>query len=116
MDSMYLARRAGLDPDENAWRVQRALMDFLESAWREPDEGIWEVRGPRRHFTRSKIIAWVAADRIIKAVERFGLEGPVERWRAVREIMRQDVLQNGFDRSEIPLSSITAEKSLMPAS
>jgi GH15 family glucan-1,4-alpha-glucosidase len=68
MDSMHLARRAGLDPDENAWRVQRALMDFLESAWREPDEGIWEVRGPRRHFTHSKIMAWVAADRICPAL------------------------------------------------
>jgi GH15 family glucan-1,4-alpha-glucosidase len=99
IDSMHLARRAGLDPDENAWQVQRALMDFLESAWRDPDEGIWEVRGPRRHFTHSKIMAWVAVDRMIKTVERFGLEGPVERWRAVREIMRQDILQNGFDRA-----------------
>ena len=98
MDSMHLARRAGLEPSENAWRVQRALMDFLESAWRDPDEGIWEVRGPRRHFTHSKIMAWVAVDRMIKGGEIFGLEGPVDRWRAVREIIRQDILHNGFDR------------------
>jgi GH15 family glucan-1,4-alpha-glucosidase len=93
-----VARRTGLDPDENAWRVQRALMDFLESAWREPDEGIWEVRGPRRHFTHSKIMAWVAVDRMIKAVERFSLDGPVERWRVVRETMRQEIVHKGFDQ------------------
>src|SRR5918992_2832165 len=98
MDTMHLARRAGLDPDENAWRVQRALMGFLESAWRDPDEGIWEMRGPRRHFTHSKIMAWVAADRMIKAVESFGLEGPVERWRALRETMRQEIFHRGFDQ------------------
>jgi GH15 family glucan-1,4-alpha-glucosidase len=97
MDAMHLARRAGLAPSENAWRVQRALMDYLESCWRDPDEGIWEMRGPRRHFTHSKIMAWVAVDRMIKAVDRFGLEGPVERWRAIRENMRQDVLGKGFD-------------------
>jgi GH15 family glucan-1,4-alpha-glucosidase len=98
MDAMHLARRVGLDPDENAWRVQRALMGFLESAWRDPDEGIWEMRGPRRHFTHSKIMAWVAVDRMVKAVERFGLQGPVERWRALRETMRQEILHKGFDR------------------
>jgi GH15 family glucan-1,4-alpha-glucosidase len=98
MDAMYVARRTGLDPDENAWRVQRALMDFLESCWRDPDDGIWEMRGPRRPFTHSKVMAWVAVDRMIKSVERFALDGPVERWRDVRESMRQDIFQNGFDR------------------
>ena len=97
MDAMHLARRAGLDPNENAWLVQRALMDFLESCWRDPDEGIWEMRGPRRHFTHSKIMAWVAVDRMIKAVELFGLEGPVERWRALRETMRKEISEKGFD-------------------
>lgn len=97
MDAMHLARRAGLDPNENAWRVQRALMDFLESCWRDPDEGIWEMRGPRRHFTHSKIMAWVAVDRMIKAVELFGLAGPVERWRALRETMRKEISEKGFD-------------------
>ena len=72
MDAMHLARRAGLAPDENAWRVERALADFLESAWSKPDNGIWEMRGPPRHFTHSKVMAWVAVDRMVKAVERFG--------------------------------------------
>ena len=98
MDAMHLARRAKLEPNENAWRVPRALMDFLESCWNEPDEGIWEMRGPRRHFTHSKIMAWVAVDRMIKAVERFGMEGPAERWRNLRDTMRQEIFEKGFDR------------------
>ena len=97
MDAMHLARRAGLHPDENAWRVQQALVEFVESAWREPDEGIWEVRGGRRHFTHSKVMAWVALDRAVKAVERFGLDGPVERWRRVRADIHDDVCRRGFD-------------------
>jgi GH15 family glucan-1,4-alpha-glucosidase len=97
MDTMHLARRAGLDPNENAWRVQRALMDFLESCWSDPDEGIWEVRGPRRHFTHSKVMAWVAVDRMVKAVERFGLEGPLERWRALRTTIKEEIVRKGFD-------------------
>jgi GH15 family glucan-1,4-alpha-glucosidase len=100
MDAMHLARRAGLDPDENAWRVQRALMNFLESAWSEPDEGIWEVRGPRRHFTHSKVMAWVAVDRMVKAVERFGLEGPVERWHRLRDTIQEEIHLKGFDRDQ----------------
>jgi GH15 family glucan-1,4-alpha-glucosidase len=79
MDALHVARRTGLPPDENAWRVESALVEFVESAWREPDEGIWEVRGGRRHFTHSKVMAWVALDRAVKAIERFGLDGPVER-------------------------------------
>src|ERR671924_450247 len=80
MDTLYLARRAGLEPSENTWRVQRAMMQFLETNWDKPDESIWEVRGPRRHFTHSKVMAWVALDRAIKTVENLGLEGPVEDW------------------------------------
>jgi GH15 family glucan-1,4-alpha-glucosidase len=79
MDVLYVADQLGLTPDPDAWRVQRALLDFLESAWRQPDEGIWEVRGPKRHFTHSKVMAWVAVDRVIKAVEHGGVDGPVER-------------------------------------
>ncbi|MEX2139354.1 MAG: glycoside hydrolase family 15 protein [Pirellulales bacterium] len=97
MDAIHVARRAGLTPDENAWRVERELMDFLETGWREPDEGIWEVRGPRRHFTHSKVMAWVAVDRMVKAVERFGHEGPVYRWRALREEIHAEVCQRGYD-------------------
>jgi GH15 family glucan-1,4-alpha-glucosidase len=97
LDLLYQVRRAGLAPDENAWRVSRAMLRFLESAWREPDEGIWEERGPRRHFTHSKVMAWVAFDRAVKAAEHFGLQGPVERWRGLRDTIHAEVCRNGFD-------------------
>jgi GH15 family glucan-1,4-alpha-glucosidase len=97
MDTLYLARRAGLEPSENAWRVQRAMMQFLETNWDKPDEGIWEVRGPRRHFTHSKVMAWVALDRAIKAVENLGLEGPVEDWLGLRQHIHDQICNEGFD-------------------
>jgi GH15 family glucan-1,4-alpha-glucosidase len=97
MDSMHQARRAGIPSHPTAWHVQRVLLDFLESGWREPDEGIWEVRGPRRHFTHSKVMAWVALDRAVKAVEQFGLEGPVDRWRSLREEIHAEVCREGYD-------------------
>lgn len=97
MDAMHVARRAGLEPNENAWRVELALARFLESAWAEPDNGIWEIRGPKRHFTHSKVMAWVAIDRMIKAVERFGLKGPVDRWRTLRASIHDEVCHKGFD-------------------
>jgi GH15 family glucan-1,4-alpha-glucosidase len=93
----HLGRRSGMPPDENAWRVERALVDYLESAWKEPDEGIWEVRGPRRDFTHSKVMAWAAFDRMVKAVERFGQEGPADRWKAIRKTIHDTVCQKGFD-------------------
>ncbi|MBI1734845.1 MAG: glycoside hydrolase family 15 protein [Candidatus Rokubacteria bacterium] len=97
MDALHTARRLGLPPDEDAWHVQRRMVEFVESAWQEPDEGIWEVRGPRRHFTHSKVMAWVALDRAVKAVERSGLEGPVDRWRTVRDRIHADVCAKGYD-------------------
>ena len=97
MDAMHVARRAGLEPNENAWRVELALARFIESAWAEPDNGIWEIRGPKRHFTHSKVMAWVAIDRMIKAVERFGLKGPVDRWRTLRASIHDEVCHKGFD-------------------
>ncbi|MGH8565452.1 MAG: glycoside hydrolase family 15 protein [Gammaproteobacteria bacterium] len=97
MDMLYLARRAGLEPSENAWRVQRALMGFLETNWDEADEGIWEVRGPRRHFTHSKVMAWVAMDRAVKTVENLGLTGPSQQWRRVRQKIHDQVCREGFD-------------------
>ena len=97
MDALHTARRLGLPPDENAWHVQRRMVEYVERAWRESDEGIWEVRGPRRHFTHSKVMAWVALDRAVKAVERFGLEGPVDRWRTVRDQIHTDVCAKGYD-------------------
>jgi GH15 family glucan-1,4-alpha-glucosidase len=97
MDVFHVARRHMGSPAEDAWRVQKLLMDFVESHWTEPDEGIWEVRGPRRHFTHSKVMAWVAADRAVKAVERHGLDGPVERWRALRTAIHEDVCRQSFN-------------------
>ena len=97
MDTLHLGRRIGLESDEVAWDLQRALMEFLEGHWREPDEGIWEIRGPRRHFTHSKVMAWVALDRAVKAVELAGLEGPLDRWRALRREIHEEVCREGFD-------------------
>ncbi|HVD13873.1 MAG TPA: glycoside hydrolase family 15 protein [Actinomycetota bacterium] len=97
MDALHLARQTGIPSDEPSWDLQRALMDFLESNWREPDEGIWEVRGPRRHFTHSKVMAWAAVDRAVKAVEFYGQDGPLDRWRALRDTIHSEVLERGFD-------------------
>jgi GH15 family glucan-1,4-alpha-glucosidase len=96
-DALHYARRIGLEADDNAWRVERAMIQFVESVWKKPDEGIWEVRGPRRSFTHSRVMAWVAVDRAVKAVERFGLEGHVDRWRQLRGSIHDDVCQNGYD-------------------
>jgi GH15 family glucan-1,4-alpha-glucosidase len=97
MDALYVARRRGFGHDEDAWLVQKALMEFLESDWHHPDNGIWEVRGPRRHFTHSKVMAWVAVDRAVRMVERFGVDGPVERWRALRARIHDDICRHGFN-------------------
>ncbi len=97
MDTLHLARAAGQTPQPHAWRIQCVLLAFLETHWREPDEGIWEVRGPRRHFTHSKVMAWVAFDRGVKAVERYGLDGPVEAWRRSRDEVHAQVCEAGFD-------------------
>lgn len=97
LDTIRLARRSGLDWEEAAWDLNLALLAFLEDAWKRPDEGIWEVRGPRRHFTHSKMMAWVAFDRAIKMAEEFGLKGPVDHWRESRQAIHQEVLEKGFN-------------------
>jgi GH15 family glucan-1,4-alpha-glucosidase len=97
MDALHRARELDIEPHPSAWALQQALLEFLEERWREPDEGIWEVRGPRRHFTHSKVLAWVAIDRAVKGVEQFGLEGPVERWRRLRAEIHQEVCQRAYD-------------------
>jgi GH15 family glucan-1,4-alpha-glucosidase len=99
MDALHLARKTGIEGKEEAWDLQRWVVQFVERNWREPDEGIWEVRGPRRHFTHSKVMAWVAVDRAIKAAERFGLRAPrLDRWRTLRGEIHRDVCEKGFDR------------------
>jgi GH15 family glucan-1,4-alpha-glucosidase len=100
MDSLHLARAADLDPHPEAWKVQSALLGFLESHWNEPDAGLWEVRGRRRHFTHSKIMAWVAFDRAVKDAEKEGLDAPLARWRRVRDRIHAQVCEKGFDRAE----------------
>jgi GH15 family glucan-1,4-alpha-glucosidase len=97
MDALHKARRLDIAPHPSAWALQRALLEFLEGNWQRPDEGIWEVRGPRRHFTHSKVLAWVAMDRAVKSVEQFGLDGPVERWRQVRDQIHQEVCREAYD-------------------
>ena len=97
IDALYHARLMGLEPLPDAWVNAKSLVEFLEEAWRQPDEGIWEVRGPRRHFTHSKVMAWVAMDRAVKATEKFRLEGPADRWKQVRDAIHAEVCEKGFD-------------------
>jgi GH15 family glucan-1,4-alpha-glucosidase len=97
MDALLQARQGGLDGDFFAWRLQVALMRYVEDAWRKPDEGIWEVRGPRRHFVHSKVMAWVAFDRAVRMVEDLGQEGPVDRWRELRAEVHREVCERGYD-------------------
>jgi GH15 family glucan-1,4-alpha-glucosidase len=97
LDALFLARQAGLPADPDAWALQVALMNHLESAWREPDNGLWEVRGDRRHFTHSKVMAWVAADRMARSVRTHGLPGPVLRWEQLRDQIHHDVVTHAFD-------------------
>src|SRR5215218_2391467 len=97
MDTLHKARQLGIEAHPSAWALQRALLDFLEGNWQRPDEGIWEVRGPRRHFTHSKVLAWVAMDRAVKAVTEHGHDGPVDRWRRVRDQIHQQVCANAYD-------------------
>jgi GH15 family glucan-1,4-alpha-glucosidase len=104
LDAMHQGRVNKLEMSKEAWALQRRLLGFLEDAWKEPDEGIWEVRGPRRHFTHSKVMAWVAFDRGVQAVERFGRKGPVERWRSIRTEIHREVCKEGFD---VDLNSFT---------
>jgi GH15 family glucan-1,4-alpha-glucosidase len=97
MDAMYQARVHGLPIEAEAWRLQQKLLEALERTWEEPDEGIWEIRGEARHFVHSKVMAWVAFDRAVRTVEDQGLEGPVERWRALRDRIHAQVCERGYD-------------------
>jgi len=97
IDTLHVARKYKLERNEDAWRLQSALMDFLESGWKQPDEGIWEVRGPRRDFTHSKVMAWVAVDRSVKEVRHGFGDGPLDRWLALRDEIHRNVCERGFD-------------------
>jgi GH15 family glucan-1,4-alpha-glucosidase len=97
LDCFYRARKLGLPHYDYAWSIFSRLMDFIERSWDQPDEGLWEIRGPRRHFVHSKVMAWVAADRAVRMVEKLGHTGPVERWRAMRDRIHAEVCDKGFD-------------------
>ncbi len=97
MVALQMARDIGLEETPDSWSLQRKLVEELAEHWQEPDNGLWEIRGPLRHFTHSRVMVWVAFDRAIAAVERHGLEGPVERWRTLRDAVREEVLTHGYD-------------------
>jgi GH15 family glucan-1,4-alpha-glucosidase len=97
LDALYQARRMGLASSDAAWSLEQALLAHLETIWDQPDEGMWEVRGGRRHFTHSKVMAWVAFDRAVRSVEEFGLSGPAERWAELRDRIHAEVCRDGFD-------------------
>jgi GH15 family glucan-1,4-alpha-glucosidase len=97
MDAMERARTHGILEDRWSWALQLAVVQFVEEHWADPDNGLWEVRGPRRHFVHSRVMAWVAIDRAVKAVERYGLSGPVERWRQLRQTIHDEVCTRGFN-------------------
>ncbi len=96
LDAMHQSRRHGIDCINASWPLEKHLMTLLESCWREPDEGIWEIRGERRHFTHSKMMAWVAVDRAIKTVEDFGLKGDASRWKALRQTIHDEICANSY--------------------
>ncbi len=98
IDAFTTARAHGLEASDHAWRLSLKLLEFLEEAWKQSDAGIWEVRGPARHFTHSKVMSWVAFDRAIRTSQEWGREGPVDRWRAIRDEIHDDVCVNGFDQ------------------
>jgi GH15 family glucan-1,4-alpha-glucosidase len=96
MDALHQAREGGLAGYEAGWDLQRELLKHLEKIWREPDEGLWEIRGPRQNFTHSKVMAWVAFDRAVKSAQAFGLPGEIDRWRLIREEIHNDVCTRGY--------------------
>jgi GH15 family glucan-1,4-alpha-glucosidase len=97
LDAMYVARKAGAPVVEADWMLECAMVEHLETIWDQPDDGIWEVRGGRQHFTHSKVMAWVAFDRAVRSIEEFGLKGPLKRWRKLRETIHAQVCDRGFD-------------------
>jgi GH15 family glucan-1,4-alpha-glucosidase len=97
LNGLHLSRTSGLTATDDAWALQRALLDFLEGAWDTPDNSLWEVRGPRKPFVHSKVMAWAGVDRAVRAVDRFGLDGPVDRWRRLRQEIHDDVCAKGYD-------------------
>jgi GH15 family glucan-1,4-alpha-glucosidase len=97
MDALHVARKYKLEPSHDGWEFQKVLLKDLEAKWMEPDDGIWEVRGPPKHFTHSRLMTWVAYDRAVTGAEQFGLDGPAAEWRKLRDTIRDDILANGWN-------------------
>jgi len=97
MDALHQARVGGLQAREADWAFQRALLEYLETVWNAPDQGMWEIRGPAQHFTYSKVMAWVALDRGIRNAESLGTDGPLEQWRVLRKRIHEEVCARAFD-------------------
>jgi hypothetical protein len=107
LDGLHLSREAGIAATDAGWDLQRALLDFLEGNWRQPDNSLWEVRGERRQFVHSKVMAWAGFDRAVTAVQRHGLDGPVDRWRALREQVTPKSAPKGSTPVATPLPAGT---------
>jgi GH15 family glucan-1,4-alpha-glucosidase len=99
MLSLEMAREIGLKDTADSWSLQRKLVEELARHWQEPDNGLWEIRGPQRHFTHSRVMVWAAFDAAVAAVERHGLDGPADKWRELRDQVRDEVLEKGFSKS-----------------
>ncbi len=97
LDALHRARSLGLPSDKHSWALQSLLGEWVESKWKEPDNGLWEVRGARCHFVHSKVMAWAALDRLVKAIELYGRTGPLDRWRRSRAEIHDEVCRRGFD-------------------
>ncbi|MER7813244.1 glycoside hydrolase family 15 protein [Streptomyces sp900116325] len=111
-EALHLAHMTGLARNDYATGLQLKLIEYLENHWDEPDEGIWEVRGPRRHFVHSKVMAWVAVDRTIKLIESGDTDGPLERWRELRDDIHRDVCENGYDKERNTFTQSYGSKEL----
>jgi GH15 family glucan-1,4-alpha-glucosidase len=112
VDSLHQTRQMNVPEDPNAWALQCAILAFLEEAWPDADEGIWEVRGERRDFTHSKVMAWVAFDRAVKGIEQFGLDGPIDTWRGARDEIHREVCERGFDADRNTFTQYYGSKGL----
>ncbi|HEY0814911.1 MAG TPA: glycoside hydrolase family 15 protein [Pseudonocardia sp.] len=100
LDALHLAREAGIAAHDDAWQLQTALLHHLEGHWQDQDNGLWEMRGARRDFTHSKVMAWVAADRMVRTARAHHLPGPVDQWELLRDAIRDDVLNHGYDAAK----------------
>jgi GH15 family glucan-1,4-alpha-glucosidase len=121
LDAAYQTLAHGVERDDNAWSLIRMLLSWLEDGWREKDAGIWEVRGPARHFTHSKVMAWVAFDRAVRFHEQLGRAGPVDRWRSLRDEIHRDVTAHAWNAEKQAFTQsfgsdqLDASALLMPA-